>query len=153
MKIESKYKLGTLKNGKSFYGEVILQIELLPNSKNHEIIESYNGKGFQSQGYIESIPPKGYNSWKKGIKAGVEYALRMINSNQKFKVTIFKSNGSTTDTNPIILAYVSSRAILKEFENKESKADLDKIETIVFNSWNYKHDSQIDFDIMAVTKD
>jgi len=153
MKIESKYKLGTIKNGKPFLGEVILKIELIPNSDKHEVIEKYNGKGFQSQGYAESIPQKGYNSWKKGVKIGIEYALRIINDYRKFKVTILKVNGLTTDTNPIILAYVSSRAILKEFEKKESEADLKKIEEIVFNSWNYEYDSQIDFDKLTVTKE
>lgn len=153
MKIETKYKLGTVKNGKPFFGEVILEMESLFNSDKHEVIEKYIGKGFQSQGYLESIPKKGYDSWKKGVEIGVEYALRMINDNRKFKVTILESNGLTTDTNPIILAYVSSRAILKEFKNKESKADLDKIETIVFNSWNHEYDSQIDFVNLTVIKE
>jgi len=128
MKIESKYKLGRIKGGKPFYGEVNLGIELLSDSKEHIIIEDYDGKGFLSQGYVESIPREGYDSWKKGIKNGIDYGLRMINENRKYRVTIIESKGLTTDTNPIILAYVSSRAILKEIENKESKTDLDKLE-------------------------
>lgn len=152
MKIESKYKLGTVKNGKPFFGEVILEIELLPHSDKHDVVEKYNAKGFQGQGYLESIPQNGYDSWKKGVRIGVEYALRMIDDNRSFRVTILESNGLTTDTNPIILAYVSSRAILKELKNKESKADLAKIEEIVFNSWNYEYGNQIDFDKLIVTK-
>ncbi len=153
MKIESKYKLATVKNGKPFFGEVILEMELLPNSDKHDVVEKYNAKGFQSQGYLESIPQNGYDSWKKGVRIGVEYALRMIDDNRSFRVTILESNGLTTDTNPIVLAYVSSRAILKELKNKESKADLAKIEEIVFNSWNYEYGNQIDFDKLIVTKE
>ena len=150
MKIESKYKLGIVKNGKPFYGEVILEIESLPDSDRHEVVEKYSGKGFKSQGYVESIPPEGYDAWKIGIKTGVEYALKRINDSRKFKVTILESNGLTTDTNPIILAYVSSRAILKEFANNESETDLNKIEEIVFNSWSYEYDTQISFDKLDV---
>ncbi|MEL6637861.1 MAG: hypothetical protein AAFR05_14005 [Bacteroidota bacterium] len=152
MKIESKYKLGIVKNGKPFYGEVILEIESLPDSDRHEVVEKYSGKGFKSQGYVESIPPEGYDAWKIGIKTGVEYALKRINDSRKFKVTILESNGLTTDTNPIILAYVSSRAILKEFANNESETDLNKIEEIVFNSWSYEYDTQISFDKLDVAK-
>ena len=78
MKIESKYKLGTIKNGIPFYGEVLLEIELLPNSNEHEIIEKYNGMGLQSQDQLESIPKIGYKSWRKGVRLGVDYALSMI---------------------------------------------------------------------------
>ena len=67
-------------------------------------------------------------------------------------MTILESNGLTTDTNPIILAYVSSRAILKEFANNESETDLNKIEEIVFNSWSYEYDTQISFDKLDVAK-
>ncbi len=127
-------------------------MELLPNSNEHEVIEKYKGTGFQSQGQVESTPKRGYKSWKKGVRLGVDYALSVINDNRKFKVSILALNGLTTDTNPIILAFVASRAILQEFENQESKADLTKIEEIVYNSWNYKYDSQLDFANNSITK-
>ena len=40
----------------------------------------------------------------------------MINDHRKFKITILESNGLTTNTNPIILTYVASRAILANLE-------------------------------------
>jgi len=152
MKIESKYKLRTVKNGKPFYGEVILKMGLLSNSIEHELIEEYRGKGFQSQGYIESIPQKGYDSWKEGVRIGVDYALSMVSDNRKFKITILEANGLTTDTNPIILAFVASRAILNEVKNKESEVELKKIEEIVFSSWNYGLGSQMNFENFTVEK-
>ena len=60
-------------------------------------------------------------------------------------MSILAVNGLSTDTNPIILAFVASRAILQKFENQEAKTDLIEIEEIVYNSWNYKYDSQLDF--------
>lgn len=146
MEIESKYKFGLLiKNGKPFYGEVVLKIESTPNMVEHQIIERYKGEGFITQGYVETIPKKGYNSWKEGVKNGVLYGLKMVTDNRTFKVTILAGNGLITHTNPIILAYVASRAILEKIEHRESVFELEKIKNLVFSSWNYEHDSQIDF--------
>ena len=151
MKIESKYKLGLfMKNGMPFYGEVILEIESTPDMEEHQIIEQYQGEGLRSQGDIEKIPKEGYDSWKTGIKNGIIYGLKLITDNRKFKVTILECSGLTTFTNPIVLAFVSSRVILKEIENKELKSELNKLEEIVFSSWNYALESQLDFNNFTV---
>lgn len=136
MKIKSKYKLAKIKNGKPFYGEIILYIE--ENTTTHTIIENYDGNGFISQGTIESIPPKGYEDWKQGIKSGIHYGLSKITDNRKFKVTIVECNGFTTDTNPTILAFVASRAILEQIENNESTAEKEQFEELIYSSWNNK---------------
>lgn len=150
MKIESKYKLRIVKNGKSFYGEVILEIESISGLKEHQIIENYQGKGFQSQGYVETIPKEGYDSWKQGIKNGIIYGLKLIIDDRKFNVTILEANGLTTDTNPIILAFVAARALLDKIENKESKTEVEKLEELVYSSWNHGFDSQIDFENLTI---
>ena len=81
MKIESRYKLGIVKNGLPYFGEVNLKIELLLDSKEHEIVEMYGETRFS----------EGYFSWKKGIKNGVDYGLSKINDDRKFKVSIFSA--------------------------------------------------------------
>ena len=133
MNIESKYKLAKIKNGKSFYGEVILHIEA---SKKQEIIEAYNGTGFMGQGALEIIPPKGYDDWKQAIKLGINYGLDKVTDKRKFKVTIVEGSGLTTDTNSTILAFVASRAILEKIENNESTIEKEKFEKLVYSSWN-----------------
>lgn len=152
MKIKSKYRLGVMKNGKPFCGEVILEIESSLDIVEHQIIEQYQGEGFLSQGGIEKIPEEGYDSWKQGVKRGIIYGIKKIIDARKLKVTILECSGLTTDTNPIILAFVASRAILKELENKELESELNRLEELVFSSWNFKFDSQLDFDNFAITE-
>ena len=146
MKTTSKHRLGTVKNAQPFFGEVILEIETKPNFEKSQIVEGYQGIGFQSQGYPITVPDKGYDSWKKGIKKGIDYGLKMLSDERKFKITILECTGLVTSTNPIILAFVASRALLNKIDNNESKAELNKLEEAVFSSWNYKPDSQLNFE-------
>lgn len=145
MRIQSTYKFAIVKNRKPFFGEVILEIEVLENAVVHQIIENYQGDGFKSQGYVETIPKEGYETWKTGIKNGILYGLSRINDERKFRVSILESSGLSTDTNPIILAYAASRAILEKIEHIELQNEKDKLEALVFSSWNYKFDSQLNF--------
>ena len=77
----------------------------------------------------------------------------MIVDDRKYRITILECKGLSTDTNPIILSFVSSRAILKELKNLETKTQLDKFEKIVFNSWNSDFENLIDFTKLIITTD
>ncbi len=150
MKIESRHKLGLYKKGKSFFGEVVLEIEAITGTEEHQVFEKYQRVGFQNQGYLESVPQEGYKPWKEGIKKGIAYGLKMLTGERKFKISILETNGLSTDTNPIILAFVASRAVLNKLDHQESKAELEQLEEIVFSSWDYGLFGQIDFDHFTV---
>ncbi|GAA0728469.1 hypothetical protein GCM10009430_37670 [Aquimarina litoralis] len=143
--ITSEYKVRKVKNGITQFGEIKLTIELIENN-TLEIIENYNGKGFHSQGYIEILPKKGYDTWKKGISNGIKYAYSKIKSNTRLKVIIEEASGLSTDTNPTIIGFAASRALLSKFENNESEQKLAELEFFVTSSWKYDLDSIPDFE-------
>ncbi|WP_234418277.1 hypothetical protein [Aquimarina aquimarini] len=112
-----------------------------------EIIENYPDKtasGY-SQGQIESIPKEGYNDWKNGIKNGIEYAYEKLTKHKGLKVIIDSAIGLSTDTNPTIIGFAASRAVLEKLSNCESKNELEQLESLVFSSWDYNHDAIPDF--------
>lgn len=133
MKVE--YRFRRIKGGLPFIGVVELHLEELPHAQQHQIIEEYQGAGFTSQGYIESIPAQGYKDWKAGIKKGILYALSKITSPNYYQITIIAAQGLTTDTNPTILAYTASRAILDHLEHQELDEEKAALEEVVFGSW------------------
>lgn len=144
-KIESRYKIAKYKNGLPHYGEVVLIIELTKSNKL-ELIENYQGSGWIRQGYKEIVPNKSYDKWKKGIHNGISYAYNKLKNSNGLKVTVIQASGLTTDTNPTILAFASSRAILDKLENIESKDESRELEELMFNSWNYDFDSIPNFE-------
>lgn len=152
MKIESTYKLRNVHNGKPFFGAIVLTIEVLEEATQHQLIEAYKGEGFLGQGHIETIPAKGYKSWKIGIRRGINYALGKLLDKRSFKVTVVYCRGMTTDTNPVILAFVASRAVLDKLEHEESQQELAALEQVVFSSWEHSLDSQLNFEKKVIEK-
>jgi hypothetical protein len=143
--IESKYKVAKYKDGLPHYGEVILNIELT-ETNNLELIENYQGDGWISQGYEVIVPHKGYDQWKMGIQNGINYAYKKLKNNNGLKVTVVQASGLITDTNPTILGFSASRAILNKLENSENEEKFRELEHLMFSSWNYDFDSVPDFD-------
>ena len=144
--ITSENIVRKMKNGLPHLGKVSLTLKLTEKGIL-EIEENYPDKkpsGF-SQGQIESIPKEGYNDWKKGIRNGIEYAYGKLTENSGLKITIESAIGLSTDTNPTIIGFSASRAILEKLPNCESKTELEKLEKIVYSSWNYKYDAIPDF--------
>ena len=135
--IESKYEISKINKGIPFFGRVKLMIQITKN-ENLEIIEKYNGKGFYSQGYEEIIPNEGYDNWKRGIIKGIEYAYSKLKLNKGIRVSIIEASGLTTDTNPTILGFVASRAILSKLENSESALEKEQLEEYMFSSSNFE---------------
>ncbi|WP_299902120.1 hypothetical protein [uncultured Aquimarina sp.] len=144
-KIESRYKIAKYKNGLPHYGEVVLNLELTKTNKL-ELIENYQGSGWIRQGYEEITHNEGYDKWKKGIHNGISYAYNKLKNSNGLKVTVIQASGLVTDTNPTILAFASSRAILDKLENTESKDESRELEELMFNSWNYDFDSIPNFE-------
>jgi len=144
-KIESKHKVAKYKGGLPHYGEVMLHIEVT-KSNNLELIENYQGDGWIRQGYEETVPNKGYDKWKKGIQNGISYAYAQLKNCSGLKVTVIQASGLITDTNPTILGFAASRAVLNKLENSENEEKCKELEHLTFSSWNYDFDSIPDFD-------
>ena len=144
--INSKYKIGRYKNGLPHFGVVYFTLEL-NDSGLLEIEENYVYEepiGF-SQGQIESIPRNGYDDWKKGIHNGIEYAYSKLLNNNGLKVIIESANGLLTDTNPTIIGFTASRAILEKLPNLESNEERIILENMVYSSWCFDYNSIPDF--------
>ena len=144
--ITSENIVRKIKNGLPHLGKVSLTLKLTEKGIL-EIEENYPEKksyGF-SQGQKESIPKEGYNDWKKGIRKGIEYAYSKLTENSGLKITIESAVGLSTDTNPTIIGFSASRAILEKLPNCESKTEPEKLEKIVYSSWNYEYDAIPDF--------
>lgn len=149
MKNISNYRLAIINEGRLYFGEVSLKIQLSKHLNTHKIIEEYSGEGYLSQGLSESICKVGYQDWKKGVRIGIEYALSMVCNNDNYEITIVSARGLSTDTNPIILSYTSSRALLKMIKHNESKAQHQEFKKIMMHSWNFSANTQIDLDQLS----
>jgi len=127
-------------NGKPFFA--IINLEVIRSDAENEIIEEYLGEGWKSQGILESVPINGYESWKKAVKNGLEFAFSK--SNEKWIVKIKKVEGRIAiDTNPTIVGFAT---ILAFCEQTNLKLDLDlknEIENFTFKSWEDKNDERI----------
>jgi hypothetical protein len=140
----SEYRVKKMVNGASFYAEIGLTITETENG-TLEVCENYSGEVFSSQGSLEQIPENGYNDWKKGILAGIEYAFQKLKNNNGLKVTVNQASGLSTETNPVILGFAASRAILKELEHSESDEQLAQIEIYVFGNDGFRQTEIPDF--------
>jgi len=140
MRAEYRYKK-IAGRGLPYFAEVKLIIENTEN-KDLEIVEKYKGNGWQAQGYITAISKEGLDDWRTGIVRGIKYAYSKLVLSRGLKVTIIEANGiPVTDTNPTIIGYAASRAILEKMENNESVEERTLIEELVISSWNYEHDA------------
>lgn len=138
--IESTYRIAQYKGGLPHYGEVGLRMEVIETHKL-EIVEKYQGEGWVRQGDKEFIPSEGYEPWKQGIQNGIRYAYTKLKHTRGMKVTVVQANGLITDTNPTILAFAASRAILTELENSETEEERKELEQLMFSSWDYPPES------------
>lgn len=141
-KITSESTIKKVKNRLHHFGKVSLKIELTETNML-EIEENFSDKNIPnfSQGQIISIPKKGFEIWKEGIRKGIEYAYLKINKKNGLKVIIEKAEGLVTDTNPTILGFSACRAILEKLPNSESQYELEQLEKLVFSSWDYEYDA------------
>ncbi|MDC7998045.1 hypothetical protein [Gilvibacter sediminis] len=143
--MKTSFKVAKVVKGLPHLGEVILELETTEKA-GLEIIEDYRGEGWIGQGSLEVVPKEGYESWKAGVRAGIQYAFGKLKNVAGLKVVVIEANGMTTDTNPTILAYAASRAILQQFEHKESEAKRQNLESLVYSSYNFDLRAIPDFD-------
>jgi len=122
-----------IRNGKPHFAIINLDVEQA--EFENEITENYSGEGFRSQGYIESVPYKGYDEWKIAAKNGISFVLEL--TNQKWRITINSIEGRIgTDTNPTIVGHAAILA-LANLIDLEIDDNLKKdLEDFVFQSWD-----------------
>ena len=131
------YKLSKVKNGIHYFAQITYQYEVFRNQQKCEFIELYNGKGFEAQGHIISVPERGFAPWKKGIRLGVEYAFTRLSNDNKIKIEVNEALGLIENTNPTIFAYISARSILDNFSNSETPEDKARLEKMLYSSWDF----------------
>lgn len=140
--IKSENTVKKIKKGLLYFGKVNLTIHL-SNNKNLEVIENYTENKLSNfnQGQIVSITQEGFQFWKRGILAGIEYAYGKLNHKNGLKVVIENAEGLFTDTNPTIIGFSALKAILDKLPNSESKNELEKLEKMLFSSYNYDYEA------------
>jgi len=144
------YRWAKFRNGIS--SVAIVEMDVFPNSQRaNEIIEHYSGQGYTSQGNLEEIPEKGYDSWKIAAKRGLEYAFSLVDNN--WTVHINKIEGLSTDTTATIVGYTMLRAFLDKINFELSNKQIDKLEEFVLSSWTNPYKELIpDFFSLTFTK-
>jgi hypothetical protein len=133
----SKERFARYKNGKPHFAVCEVGIDFSPEVST--VVVDCNGRGFYSQGYIESVPAKGYEHWKQGAKIGIEFALLTAQA-VNCHVTITRIEGLTTDTNPTIVGFAAILAVWQALEFNPSREMIEKLENQVFESWNKPYD-------------
>jgi hypothetical protein len=130
-------RFGRYKNGLPHVAHVVLEVE--GSSAGPGIEFTCSGRGFTSQGYIEEVPAVGYDDWKDGARVGVSFALSAADK-ANCRVVVSKIEGLTTDTNPTIVAYAAAQAVWRSLDFVPAKDIIDRMEAIVFSSWERPHD-------------
>jgi hypothetical protein len=95
-------------NGRGCFG--IVEVEIETNSPITSISVQTHGEGFTSQGSIESVPKRGYESWQQGAVLGVAFALWTA-GHRDCRVVITEILGLTSDSNPTIIAAAAMTAV------------------------------------------
>lgn len=130
------------KNGLPFAARVTLSLE--SPSSQPGIVFRCSGKGWIGQGDLEEVPAVGYEDWKAGAKAGIEYALAVAHS-EAVHVEVTKIVGMLTDTNPSVVGAAAALATWKALVFEPSGDVLQALESVVFGSWGRPHDAVPEF--------
>jgi len=130
---QQPYKWVKINNGIGYAAIVTIIVSQNSDGKN-VIIEHYKGyEGFVMQGYIAEVAAKGYDSWKMGVKAGLDYGFSLVKNN--YTVTIKKIEGMHTSTNPTVVAYTILRAFLDKVGYHLNVDIINTLEEFVLRSW------------------
>jgi hypothetical protein len=108
-----KSKIKRLTGGIPLFAQVSLTVE--PTADFTRVEFACAGAGFSSQGYLESVPPLGYEPWKDGALAGVRFALAVAGVSAA-AVVITEIVGVTSDTNPTVVAVAAAHALWNALE-------------------------------------
>ena len=68
------------------------------------------GAGWIAQGYVEEVSALGYDAWKQGASAGIDFAFRLAGELRR-RTTVTKIEGMSSDTNPASVGAAAALAI------------------------------------------
>ena len=97
------------------------------------------GSGFVAQGHLEEAPSEGYEDWKAGGRAGVDFAVSVA-ALPTARVTIVRIAGLTTDTNPTVVGAAAAFALWQAVGFSPPAEVIGRLEATVFASWQLPHD-------------
>ncbi len=110
----------------------------------HVLVEC-GGQPGSSQGDVEEATAMEYTDWKQGAEAGVRHALKETGQEQ-FCVRIIRIAGMSTDTNPTIVGAAAMQAVWQALGYNPLATEIERIERIVFGSWQEADDFVPNFD-------
>lgn len=137
-------KIARIKNGLPHFATIELYA-CFP-VKKHIISFDCQGKGWTGQGTIEEVSTTGYDDWKQGALAGINYALAKCD-HPICHITITRITGLSTDTNPTIVGGAAIQAIWQIFVYEPSHKEQAAIDRLIFNSFTYPVDHIPDFHV------
>jgi hypothetical protein len=118
--------------GLSYFAEVALEVEL--TGERGATRCACTGSGFVAQGHLEEVPRDGYDGWKAGGRAGVDFAVSAA-ALPPARVTIVRIAGLTTDTNPTVVAAAAAFALWQVVGFSPPAHVIERLEAAVFTSW------------------
>lgn len=144
---EAKYsnaeaQIKRVRNGLLHFAEVALRLESPSTTAGIEF--HCTGRGWIRQGYLEDAPATGYDDWKAGARAGASFALSVAAVNcpvDTARVLIDRITGLTTDTNPTIVGAAAALAVWKAIPFLPPPDILQRLEAVLFNSWQLPADA------------
>jgi hypothetical protein len=130
-------RFARVRQGIPHFAEIALEVE--PTSELGVTRCACAGRGFVAQGHLEEAPPEGYDDWKAGGRAGVDFALSVA-ALPPVRVTILRIAGLTTDTNPTIVGAAAAFALWQAVGFSPPAHVIERLEAAVFASWQRPHD-------------
>lgn len=118
--------------GLLYLAEVALEVELAGEPRATRCASA--GSGFVGQGHLEEVPSEGYDHWKAGGRAGVDFAVSVAALSEA-RVTIVRIAGLTTDTNPTVVGAAAALALWQAIGFSPPAHVIARLEAAVFASW------------------
>jgi len=140
--VEAEGTFLRISEGMSYAARVRVQVQFDRNGPL--FLTDCAGQPTSSQGDIEEATGTGYKDWKQGAEAGVRHALRVAKKEQ-YCVRVTHIVGITTDTNPTIVGAAAIQAVWQAIDYTPLPAEVARLESIVFGSWQKANDFVPDF--------
>lgn len=132
--LSGEARFARIHGGLPHFAEVALEIEF--SGENTEVLCACSGRGFVAQGHIEDVPDTGYEDWKAGARAGIDFALSAAPL-PPVRVTIRRISGSSTDTNPTVVGAAAALALWRAVDFSPPTQMIEKLEAAVWGSWQF----------------
>ncbi len=114
-----KNRFFKIHEGIPFFARVTLDIEVISKQHNEIIIDC--------EAFDES--------WKSGAEKGIDFALSILKSEKRYRVSLTKIEGSTTDTNPTTVGTASIFGVWKGTDYQADQNLISQLEKLTFDSW------------------